>query len=370
MATLLTSNQRPPKLGPAAIFRLDSTVAAAAAADHDNDHDNEHDDLALRAGLGLIGRSAAFCDAFAMARCYARCMAPVLIRGQTGNGKELFARAIHYLGSRHAGPFIPVNCGAIPDNLLESELFGHVRGAFTDARSERAGVVALANGGTLFLDEIDSLTCKAQVALLRFLQDYEYRRVGGSALEHADVRVLSATNGDLDDGVQRGTFRSDLLFRLDVLALDLPPLSQRREDIVLLARHFLARFAGLYGGATPQLDADAALWLVAQPWPGNVRQLENLMHRAYAMAHDGCIRRADLAPAAAHCETAPAGALFEGGLKGARLRWMREFEQAYLQRLLQHTHGNVTAASQSAGMERRALGRLLLRNGIDKNHFR
>lgn len=332
---------------------------------------SDSDDMALRSGLGLVGRSAAFCEALAMARRFARCMAPVLIRGQTGNGKELFARAIHYLSERRAGPFIPINCGAIPDTLVESELFGHVRGAFTDARSERAGMVALANGGTLFLDEIDSLSGKAQVALLRFLQDHEYRRVGGGTVEHADVRVLSATNGDLGDGVLRGNFRSDLLFRLDVLSLDLPPLSQRRDDIVLLARHFLARFAGLYGRVAPQLDNDAVSWLAAQPWPGNVRQLENLMHRAYALDSGGCIRRRDLAPDEtdqAHAATETT-AFFEGGLKTAREHCLREFEQAYLQRLMTLTHGNVTEASQRAGMERRAMGRLLLRNGIDRKQF-
>jgi DNA-binding NtrC family response regulator len=332
--------------------------------------EGDNEDIALRSGLGLVGRSAAFCDALAMARRFARCMAPVLIRGETGNGKELFARAIHYLSARRAGPFIPINCGAIPDSLVESELFGHVRGAFTDARSERAGMVALADGGTLFLDEVDSLSGKAQVALLRFLQDHEYRRVGGGKLEHADVRVLSATNGDLGDGVLRGSFRSDLLFRLDVLSLDLPPLSQRRDDIVLLAQHFLARFAGLYGRVAPELDTDAALWLAAQPWPGNVRQLENLMHRAYALDTAGCIRRRDLAPDEAADAAPQAGVFFEGGLKTARGDCMRRFEQAYLQRLMAMTHGNVTEASQRAGMERRAMGRLLLRNGIDKERFR
>jgi len=331
----------------------------------------DSDDLALLSGIGLVGRSVAFREALAMAQRFARCKAPVLIRGQTGNGKELFARAIHYLSERRTGPFIPINCGAIPDTLVESELFGHVRGAFTDARTERAGMVALANGGTLFLDEIDSLSSKAQVALLRFLQDHEYRQVGGGTVEHADVRVLSATNGDLGDGVLRGNFRSDLLFRLDVLSLDLPPLSQRRDDIVLLARHFLARYAGLYGRVAPQLDNDAVSWLVAQSWPGNVRQLDNLMHRAYALDSGGCIRRNDLAPDKTDQASATTAttAFFEGGLKIAREHCLHEFEQAYLQRLMTLTHGNVTEASQRAGMERRAMGRLLLRNGIDRKQF-
>ena len=340
-----------------------SDAAEATSPNFDNE------DMVLRAGLGLVGRSAAFCDAFAMARRFARCMAPVLIRGQTGNGKELFARAIHYLSPRRAGPFVPVNCGAIPDTLLESELFGHVRGAFTDARKDSAGMVALADGGSLFLDEVDSLSGKAQVALLRFLQDHEYRQVGGAKLEHADVRVLSATNGDLAECARSGNFRSDLLFRLDVLSLDVPPLSQRRDDIVLIARHFLARYAGLYGTAVPRLEPDAEQWLAAQPWPGNVRQLENLMHRAYALDSTGRIGRRDLAPEREE-GAAPPGAGFEGGLKQARECCLREFERNYLQRLMALTHGNVTEASQRAGMERRAMGRLLVRNGIDKERFR
>jgi DNA-binding NtrC family response regulator len=344
-----------------ATVRADLVTPAPAVSDAD--------DSALWAGLGLVGRSAAFRDALAMAQRFARCMAPVLIRGQSGNGKELFARAIHYLSARRPGPFVPVNCGAIPDMLLESELFGHVRGAFTDAHKDSAGMVALANGGTLFLDEIDSLSGKAQAALLRFLQDHEYRRVGGATLEHADVRVLSATNGDLAEGARCGRFRSDLLFRLDVLSLDVPTLSQRRDDIVLIARHFLARFAGFYGREMPQLEPDAEQWLAAQPWPGNVRQLENLMHRAYALDCTGHIGLHDLAPDQAADPKTP-GAGFEGGLKLARERCLREFERAYLQRLLALTHGNVTEASQRAGMERRAMGRLLVRNGIDKERFR
>ena len=331
------------------------------------------DDRALCLRLGLVGRSTPFQTAFALARRFARCAAPVLIRGQTGNGKELFARAVHHLSDRRGGPFVPVNCGALPDTLVESELFGHARGAFTDAKRERTGLVALANGGTLFLDEVDSLSARAQVALLRFLQDHEFRRVGGSKVERTDVRVLAATNGDLQACIALGRFREDLYFRLDVLSLDLPPLAERREDIGLLARHFLAYFAGLYAGAVPRLEHDAEEWLAAQPWPGNVRQLENLMHKAYVLARDGRVRRADVVPgpAAASLSTVEAAAaMHEGGLKAARERQAREFEVVYLRRLLALTHGNVTEAARRAGTERRAMGRLLKRHGIDKEGFR
>lgn len=320
--------------------------------------------------FGLVGRSPAFLAAFDLARRFARCGAPVLIRGSTGNGKELFARAIHYLSPRKGRPFVPVNCGALPDALIESELFGHARGAFTDARAERAGLVTAARQGTLFLDEVDSLSPRAQVALLRFLQDLEFRKVGGDAVERADVRVLAATNIDLAGEAARGRFRQDLLFRLDVLAIDLPSLAERPDDVLRLARHFLVRFAALYGGQPPRLEADVEAWLAAQDWPGNVRQLENLMHRAFVLAAGGTVRLADVAPGAAATGRWAGGAVPSGGLKAVRQREMRAFERAYLSALMSETRGNVSEAARRAGAERRALGRMLKRNGIDSEAFR
>jgi DNA-binding NtrC family response regulator len=321
------------------------------------------------ATLGLVGRSPAFRAALQLMERFAAVDAPVLIRGRTGNGKELFARALHYLGCRRARPFVPVNCGALPDALVESELFGHVRGAFTDARGERLGLVALASGGTLFLDEVDSLSMRAQVALLRFLQDHEYRPVGSGRAERADLRILAATNADLDQAVAAGRFRQDLLFRLDVLGLDLPPLAERREDIVLLAHHFLARFAARYGGRPAQLESDGESWLERQPWPGNVRELENRLHRAHVLATRGRIGVAELDPSGEGVTGAARAAPQPEGLREARARERRAFEDRYLRGLIAETGGNVSEAARRAGTERRAMGRLLKRYGIEKGRF-
>jgi DNA-binding NtrC family response regulator len=322
------------------------------------------------ASLGLVGRSPAFRAALQLAERFAAFDAPVLIRGRTGNGKELFARALHYLGCRRARPFVPVNCGALPDTLVESELFGHVRGAFTDARGGRLGLVALAAGGTLFLDEVDSLSPRAQVALLRFLQDHEYRPVGGDKAERANLRVLAATNADLAQAVAAGRFRQDLLFRLDVLGLDLVPLAERREDIALLARHFLARFAAQYGGRAAQLEPEGEIWLENQPWPGNVRELENRLHRAHVLATRGRIGLPELDPVGDGSARAVQAAPRSEGLREARARERRAFEDRYLRSLIAETGGNVSEAARRAGTERRAMGRLLKRYGIEKEAFR
>jgi DNA-binding NtrC family response regulator len=334
--------------------------AAAATVDDDGL-------AAAVANLGLIGRSPAFLAALELLPRLASCDVPVLLRGETGTGKELFARALHYLSRRKGGPFVPVNCGAVPETLIESELFGHVRGAFTDARLDRPGLVAMADRGTLFLDEIDSLSPRGQVALLRFLQDHEYRQVGGNKVRIADVRVLAATNADLGVSIADGRFRQDLLFRLDVLALELPPLAGRPDDIPVLARHFLTRFAALYGRPTPALSAVADLWLATRPWPGNVRELENVVHRALLLAEDGI---AILPPPGTELpEPAPGTALYGGGLRAtcARSRW--ETEERYLRELLALTGGNVSETARRAGTERRTMGRLLKRHALEKRDY-
>jgi two-component system response regulator GlrR len=321
--------------------------------------------------LGLVGQSPAFRAALALAAQWASSQAPVLIHGPTGNGKELFARLVHYLGGRREQPFIPVNCAALPDTLVESELFGHARGAFTDARNERAGLVALAAGGTLFLDELDSLSPKAQAALLRFVQDREFRPVGGRAPVRADVRLVTATNADLAAAVAHGAFRQDLLFRLDVLGIELPSLADRREDIPLLARFFVNRFATLYRRPAPTLKPEALAFLAAQDWPGNVRELENRMHRAFVLAADGAIGPRELGGAGAPFPVGePPGALYGGGFRAARARETIAFETRYLRELMTATGGNVTEAARRAGLERRAMGKLLKRRGIERERFR
>jgi DNA-binding NtrC family response regulator len=323
------------------------------------------------ASLGLVGGSAVFRAALGFAERFASCDAPVLISGQTGAGKELFARLVHYLSARRSFPFVPVNCGALPDTLIESELFGHARGAFTDARVARPGLVRLAERGTLFLDEVDSLSPKAQVTLLRFLQDREYRPVGAGTPERVNVRVVAATNVDLARAAAAGAFRQDLLFRLDVLCLELPALAERREDIPQLARFFLGRFATLYERPLPALDAAAEAWLVAHEWSGNVRELENRLHRSFVLGRGGRIGVAEFAaPRVPAVPEAPAGALYADDFKTARVRETRAFEERYLRSLMTATQGNVTQAARLAGVERRAMGRLLQRHRINPGNFR
>jgi two-component system, NtrC family, response regulator GlrR len=301
--------------------------------------------------------------------------APVLVEGDTGSGKELAARAIHYGGVRRAGPFVPINCGALPDHLLEAELFGHERGAYTDAKQARRGLVAEANGGTLLLDEVDALSPKAQVTLLRFLQDQHYRPLGAARELCTNVRVIAATNRGLDGLVQQGQFRSDLMYRLKILHLVLPTLHDRAGDAVLLARHFAASFGAKYGTPAKHFDNDTLVWIDSQAWPGNVRELENWVHRALLMTEGDVIRKlpvgangadgADGVAAATHSDThtqLPASFNFQL----AKAEAVRSFERDYVLRVLKHTQGNVTRAAQIAGKERRAFGKLLKKHGIDR----
>jgi two-component system response regulator GlrR len=326
----------------------------------------------LRAELGIIGENPAILLCFDLACRYARCDAPICIFGSTGTGKEVFARAIHYISKRQALPFIPVNCGALPDTLFESELFGVVKGAFTGANADRAGLVEVAKGGTLFLDEVDCLSPKAQVTLLRFLQQKEYRRVGSPQLRHADVRIVAATNTSLDACVAAGNFREDLVFRLDVCSLSLPSLDERRDDIPLLAAHFLEGFAAHYKRDTPRLTPAAASWLMSRSWHGNLRQLENVMHRAIAVCSGSEIGEELLLEIFPGPPSSPASrndeisVLDTGPLLPARRRAAMAFEYRYLRELLAATGGNVSEAARRAGTERRAMGRMLKRHGLGK----
>ncbi|MGH7600473.1 MAG: sigma 54-interacting transcriptional regulator, partial [bacterium] len=226
----------------------------------------------------LVGDAPAFLDAIRHLPDVAKSEASVLITGETGTGKELAARAIHYLSARAAFPFVPVHCGSLPDTLLESELFGHERGAFTDARTQRHGLIAQAEKGTLFLDEVENMSLKAQVALLRVLQDKKFRALGSSREQQADIRVVATTNAPLEHLVQAGTFRADLYYRLCVFSVHLPPLRERKGDIIPLSRHFLKKYVpadqvGL------QLTPEADEALLAYDWPGNVRELESAIIR-------------------------------------------------------------------------------------------
>jgi DNA-binding NtrC family response regulator len=326
------------------------------------------------ADLNLLGRSHAFVSALRLIKRIARCDAPVLIQGETGTGKELAARAIHYLGERRDHPFIPLNCGAVPDNLVESELFGHERGAFTDAKTHQAGVVALAEGGSLFLDEVDALSPKGQVVLLRYLQDQQYRALGSRIVQRGNARIIAATNADLASLVERGVFRRDLFFRLNVTSLALPALRERTGDARLLAEHFLARYRQQYGRPDLRLRPEAVHWLDRYAWPGNIRELENIVHRECLLAEgdelrlgrDECAaqneRRARLVDRRSSFSAA-------GSLKQAKHEYLAAFEKRYLEALLTQTAGNVSLASRIAGKERRALGKLLRRHSIDRARY-
>ncbi|UXY17235.1 sigma-54 dependent transcriptional regulator [Chitiniphilus purpureus] len=303
--------------------------------------------------FNLIGSSPQFQQTLRQLEKMAQVDVPVLLLGETGTGKELAARAIHYLGPRAGRPFVPVNCGALAETLLESELFGHERGAFTDARQAAPGLAAEADGGTLFLDEVDALSLKAQAALLRFLQDGTYRRVGGSQERRADVRILVATNAALEQLVEARRFRRDLLYRINVLTLALPPLRQRLGDACELAQVFLRRFAHQYRIFNRQFHPEALDYIARHDWPGNVRELENQVHRAFLMSEDGYLR---LGTALTVSPLAAGAAL---PYKTAKARAIAEFEQRYVSGLLKRTGGNISRAAQLAGQDRSAFGKLV-----------
>src|SRR5262245_29449907 len=273
----------------------------------------------------LIGRAPAFLNVVARLPVLARSHRPVLITGETGTGKELCARAIHHLGRRRNFPFIPVDCGAVPDHLFENELFGHERGAFTDAHRHQKGLISLAEGGTLFLDEVDSLSVVSQVKLLRFLQDRIYRRLGADRFERGDLNAVAASNQNLDALCLENRFRSELFFRLSVLRLHLVPLRERREDIPLHAQHFLEVLSAEEG--TSKLCAPATLALLARmPWPGNVRELSNVVQSAFVAADGRQILPSHLDTAhGVTSETADGQAQEIGAFRAARARAIEDF---------------------------------------------
>jgi two-component system response regulator GlrR len=311
----------------------------------------------------MIGQSEAFFAVQALIDKIAAFDAPVLIEGETGTGKELAARAIHYGGSRRGGPFVPINCGAVPDSLIENELFGHRRGAFTDARDDQVGLAALANGGTLFLDEIDALTRKGQVTLLRFIQDHHFRPLGGRSEQEADVRIIAASNCNLDQQTKIGEFRLDLLYRLKLLYLRMPELRSRHGDIALLADHFIKAGSERFGKPARPLDAATLAWFERYTWPGNIRELENLVIREFLLA-EGAQISIPAPSGLLATDTAAAGSALN--YKSAKSRAILEFEGRYLASLLKQANGNVSAAARISGTERRHLGRLLKRYSIRK----
>jgi DNA-binding NtrC family response regulator len=295
--------------------------------------------------IGLIGTSKAINKVFTAINKVASTSATVLITGESGTGKELAARAIHYNGPRSSAPFIAVNCGGIPEGLLESELFGHVKGAFTGAIESRAGFFHAADSGTIFLDEISDMSVSMQVKLLRVLQDKEVCMVGSARTRKVDVRVLAATNKDLGSLVKKELFREDLFYRLNVITIFMPPLRERGDDILLLVRHFIAKFSTELGKTPPRLSDEAIQSLYNYDWPGNVRELENVMQRLVIMTDGDVIEVSDL----------PYLMRFSALRKIGFTRPLAEVEREYLNNVLASASGNITKAAQILGIDRKTL---------------
>jgi DNA-binding NtrC family response regulator len=327
----------------------------------------------LQRTLGLeniVGRSPTMTQVFELVKKAARSEANILVLGESGTGKELIARAIHANSPRSGQPFVPVDCASLPEQLLESELFGHEKGAFTGAVRSKAGLVETAHRGTLFLDEIAELPATLQVKLLRVLQERQIRRVGGTSLVDVDVRVVSATNRDLQDAIAKGQFREELYYRVNVVAIRLPPLRERAGDVRLLAHTFLKRYGQ---GRVTGMDDAAAEALDRYTWPGNVRELQNVIERACALAEGAVVTVRDLPdhvlqPASrkvavpADLAAAVQGAPTAGGdltLKDAKERWLQVLEVSYLRDLLARHDGNVSSAAKAAGIDRKTFHRLI-----------
>ena len=319
----------------------------------------------LKSTLGLrhlIGESPPFVESLNRIPLVAKCDSTVLIQGETGTGKELFARAIHYLSLRTGKPFVAINCGAIPSELVENELFGHAAAAYTSASTSRHGLIHEARGGTLFLDEIDSLSPPVQVKLLRFLQEKEYRPVGSPTVHKVDVRLLAALNSDPEQAVRTGQMRPDFFYRLNVLPLRLPPLRERHGDIPILSRHFLTKYAKRAGCVQPTLTTDALLLLSQHDWPGNVRELEHVIERALVLA-DG-----DMLLDARKIQLP--FTVVDVSLREAKRKIIATFERSYIENLLTICRGNISHAARTAKKNRRAFFELIRKHEIDVGRFR
>jgi transcriptional regulator with PAS, ATPase and Fis domain len=300
---------------------------------------------------GAVGSSAAWQGVLRAARRVAGTEATVLLQGESGTGKEVIARLIHHASPRRNGPFVAINCAALPESLLESELFGFERGAFTGADRARAGHIELASRGVLFLDEVTEMSLSSQVKLLRFLQEREFRRLGGTRVQKADVRIIAASNRDLDAAVENGTFREDLLYRLRVFDIILPPLRDRISDIEVLAAQFLAEVCATMGRRIPELRPDALEALMRHDWPGNVRELRNVLERALIMS-DGDIEREHLS-LRPRTQTLPATSD------------LSVVERGTIERILSETAGNKAQAARRLGLTRMQLYGRLRRYGLD-----
>ena len=323
--------------------------------------------LALTEKLGmqqLIGQSEVFVAETSKIPLIANSEISVLIAGETGTGKEMVGRAIHYLSPRAGKPFVPVNCGAILVELLENELFGHERGAFTGASSARGGLIQEAEQGTLFLDEVDSLPQLAQVKLLRFLQNKEFRPLGSTKVIIGDVRIVAASNANLEQAVADGTLRRDLYYRLNVVPISLPPLRERSSDILLLARHFLAKFAAKLNSPAEEFSPEAERKLMLYGWPGNVRELEHVVERVVVLCTEKTIQQDRIVFSGANDDLA------QLSFSEMKARVVSQFETNYLQSLLLAYKGNISRAAEAAHKERRTFWELIRKHNIDVQKFK
>jgi two-component system response regulator AtoC len=356
-------------LKPFGVDELQSLARAARErlAERPARRSRQKDSSGNSTDIELVGRSEAFIEVMKQVGRVAATSLPVLITGESGTGKEVVARALHRRSRRAQRPFVAVNCGAIPAELIESELFGHVRGAFTGAHADRAGLFEEADGGTVFLDEITETTPAFQVKLLRALQEGEIRRVGSNRTQEVDVRVVTASNRDVEKEVEAGRFRQDLFYRLNAVTLNLPPLRERREDIMPLAR----RFAEGVWSANPAVSfsPEAARLLEQYPWPGNVRELENAVERAVALCGN-VVRPEDLPERVRNYrprDEEEGAAQADAQVPAAAEEWptLAEIEGRYVSRVLSHTGGNKQAAARLLGVDRKTLERMIRRNNIN-----
>jgi DNA-binding NtrC family response regulator len=322
-----------------------------------------------RAGRRLIHASPAFAEALVMLERAARTEASVLLLGESGTGKELLAHHLHDSSSRADKPFVPVDCASIPTDLFESELFGHQKGAFTGAAANKLGLFQVADGGTLFFDELGELPAGFQPKLLRAIQERSVRPVGSNEQQAVDVRIVAATNRNLQKEVEEGRFRADLFYRLDVVRIAVPPLRERREDVDVLVQHFLHRFGDKIG--ITDVSPEVAEVLRGHHWPGNVRQLRNAIERACALGHGPDLQLADLPPdLLEQAEVSAADDATGGTFQEMKARRIAAMESSYLEGLLKKHKGNVTHCSEEAGMARSAFQKLMQKYGIRSADFR
>jgi DNA-binding NtrC family response regulator len=324
----------------------------------------------------LVGSTPAMQSLFDQIHKVAKTSATVLITGESGTGKELVARALHSQSARSAQQFIPIDCSTIPETIIESELFGHVKGSFTGAIRNKKGMVEEANHGTLFLDEIADLNPAMQVKLLRLLQEGEYKVVGSNSISKTDIRFVAATNQNLPEKIRTGGFREDLFYRLNVINIRIPSLGERKEDIPLLAAHFLEKFNNLYGKSIKRISDELMRSMLGRDWPGNVRELEHAIERGVIMAGGDSLELSDISASGMPLKPSPpqeiaeSSELFSMPFKEAKDALIDRFHSEYITRVLSRNAGNVSKAARESGLKRQYLHRLMRENSLDSKSFK